>query len=65
MICLIVDKKKMEKTMLVNVLADLVGNETEKRKRLKKIWRRGTPSVVSVLFIDKKVELEHTYYITF
>ena len=55
----------MEKTMLVNVLADLVGKETEKRKRLKKIWRRGTPSVVSVLFIDKKVELEHTYYITF
>ena len=26
----------MEKTMLVNVLADLVGKETEKRKRLKK-----------------------------
>ena len=36
-ICLIVDKKKMEKTMLVNVLANLVGKETEKRKSLKKI----------------------------
>lgn len=36
-----------------------------KKEKVKKIWRRGTPSVVSVLFIDKKVELEHTYYITF
>ena len=58
-------KKENGKDNVSKCLSRSCWKRNRKKEKVKTIWSRGTPSVVLVLLIDKKHELEHTYHITF